>query len=150
MLYYIDTFPERLHHPKEDRYLFERLRRRTHAVDALLARLEAQHQRGAQLIRGLEQALLRFEQGGPSHLEGFALRIEEYAEFHWEHMRLEEDELLPLAEQYLQPDDWADIEAAFLANADPLIGAELQKNYDALFTRIVELAPPPIGLGQGT
>jgi hypothetical protein len=31
-LYYIDDFPERCHHPKEDEYLFKRLRLRTSEI----------------------------------------------------------------------------------------------------------------------
>ena len=37
MLQYIDLFAEHLHHPKEDRHLFRRLRLRTHRADDLLA-----------------------------------------------------------------------------------------------------------------
>src|SRR5215469_15337634 len=40
MIYYIDAFPERFHHPKEDRYLFARLRARCPAARPLLDRLE--------------------------------------------------------------------------------------------------------------
>ena len=36
MLYYIRKFPETLHHPKEDAYLFSRLRARTRELDATL------------------------------------------------------------------------------------------------------------------
>jgi len=147
MIYYIDTFPERLHHPKEDHYLFRKLRARTHAADDVLDRLEEQHERGAQMVRELEQALLRYEQGGPAHLEGLAQRVQAYADFHWQHMRLEEDVILPLAEQALQPSDWAEIDEAFAGNADPLLGEGLQQNYENLFKRIVEIAPPPIGVG---
>jgi hemerythrin-like domain-containing protein len=147
MIYYIDTFPERLHHPKEDRYLFRRLRERTHAADQALSRLEEQHRQGAQMIRELEQSILRYEQGGAAHLEGFARRVQEYADFHWEHMRMEEDVILPLAEKTLQESDWAEIDEAFAGNVDPLIGEQLQRNYKNLFTRIVAIAPPPIGVG---
>ena len=40
MLQYLDLFAERLHHPKEDQFLFARLRDRTHDADAVLGRLE--------------------------------------------------------------------------------------------------------------
>jgi hypothetical protein len=47
MLFYIEQFPERLHHPKEDAYLFRKLRERTHECDALIAELQLQHVGGA-------------------------------------------------------------------------------------------------------
>ena len=53
MVHYIDAFPERLHHPKEDRYLFVVLRQRTGEADDALNRLELQHRQGADMIRGL-------------------------------------------------------------------------------------------------
>ena len=42
-LYYIDDFPECCHHPKEDEYLFKRLRLRTAEFDAVLDRLQTEH-----------------------------------------------------------------------------------------------------------
>ncbi len=43
MIHYIDTFPERLHHPKEDRYLFARLESRAPEARPLLEDLRAEH-----------------------------------------------------------------------------------------------------------
>jgi hypothetical protein len=73
--------------------------------------------------------------------------VEDYAAFHWEHMRAEEKEVLPLAEKHLTATDWEAIDAAFLGHTDPMLGTEAGVKYDTLFTRIVNLAPPPIGLG---
>ena len=61
MLFYVDEFPEKLHHPKESRLLFPKLRGRDAHVDAVLDRLERDHGRGERAIRDLEHALLGFE-----------------------------------------------------------------------------------------
>jgi hemerythrin-like domain-containing protein len=147
MIYYIDAFPERFHHPKEDEYLFRLLRLRHPEAAPLLDRLKTEHRAGAEKIRTLEQALARYQQGGDREFSNFLAAVEEYVAFHWDHMRAEEKEVLPLAEKYLSAGDWEVIDAAFLGHADPLLGAEAGAKYDALFTRIVNLAPPPIGLG---
>ena len=147
MVYYIDTFPERLHHPKEDRYVFRILRLRHPAAAPLLDRLETEHRAGAEKIRALEQALARYHGGGAAEFSNFRTAVEAYAGFHWDHMRAEEGELLPMAEKYLTPADWQEIDTAFLEHTDPLLGADVGAKYDALFSRIVNLAPPPIGLG---
>jgi hemerythrin-like domain-containing protein len=147
MVYYIDAFPERLHHPKEDEYLFKLLRLRHPDAGALLDRLHADHQAGVIKIRELEHALSRFEHGGRDRFPAFAAAVEAYAAFHWQHMRSEEEEILPLARQHLLPDDWKVIDEAFAGNTDPLLGAKASGEYDALFRRIVHLAPPPIGVG---
>lgn len=39
MLYYIREYPERIHHPKEDQYLFARLWHRTRELDEVIADL---------------------------------------------------------------------------------------------------------------
>ncbi len=147
MVYYIDTFPERFHHPKEDRYLFRILRQRSPEAGPLLDRLETEHRAGGEKIRALEQALARFHAGGRSEFSNFRAVVEAYAKFHWDHMQAEERELLPLAEKYLTPADWQEVDAAFEGHADPLIGTEVGDKYAALFSRIVALAPPPIGVG---
>jgi branched-chain amino acid transport system ATP-binding protein len=150
MIYYIDAFPERLHHPKEDRYLFRKLRDRHPRSEPLLARLEEQHREGAERMRVLEQTLTRYQQGGDSEFATFARIVSEYAEFHWAHMRLEESELLPMAKEHLSTDDWHDMDAAFSGNADPLFGVQAGTQFDALYRHIVMVSPPPIGLGRAS
>jgi hemerythrin-like domain-containing protein len=147
MIYYIDAFPERFHHPKEDRYLFHVLRIRHPDSVSLLDRLEEEHRTGAYKIRALEQALARYQHGGVSEFPDFAKAVEDYAAFHWNHMRAEEDEVLPLAEKHLSAADWDGVDTAFLGHVDPMHGAGAEGEYQALFTRIVNLAPPPIGVG---
>lgn len=147
ILYYLDVFPERFHHPREDEVLFRAVRARTHAADEVIARLERQHAAGAEGMRQLEQALLRWEAGGAAELEAFAQTAGTFVARYREHMRLEEDELMPLARQALTPADWAAAEAAFAAHRDPLHGAAADP--DELFRRILYLAPAPIGLGPG-
>jgi branched-chain amino acid transport system ATP-binding protein len=149
MIYYIDTFPERLHHPKEDQWLFRLLLLRHPPARAVIDRLQSEHRSGATRIRQLEQALNRYAQGGDAELPAFAEAAEAYVTFERDHMRTEEVEVFPLAQQYLRPDDWAAIDQAFAANADPLHGVGVQEGFDDLFRRIVNLAPPPIGVGPG-
>jgi hemerythrin-like domain-containing protein len=53
ILDYIETFPNRLHHPKEDRYLFSALRLRSPAAAPILDELEEEHRRGDDPVPGL-------------------------------------------------------------------------------------------------
>jgi hemerythrin-like domain-containing protein len=147
IIYYIDTFPERFHHPKEDAWLFRILDLRHPPARDILDRLRMEHRAGAVKLRQLEQALLRYEQGGADEFPAFAAVVEAYVAFERNHMRSEETEVLPLAEKHLTPADWAEIDAAFLDHADPLLGEVAREEYHDLFRRIVNLAPPPIGVG---
>ena len=147
MLRYIDEYPEKLHHPKEDEHLFARLVARAPETRPLVEALQAEHEEGARLIRELERALVFLEEGWPAGAREFLAAVDAYADFHWKHMRKEENELLPLAQRHLTAGDWKAIDAAFAANADPI--AEVQeRNFDKLFSRIANLAPAPVGLGE--
>lgn len=147
MIYYIDAFPEKLHHPKEDAYLFARLRLRTHEADAVLDDLARQHAEGARQVRELEHALGYYEAGKPDGFEVFAAAVEKFAEETWQHINVEEKQVIPLAKQYLTPEDWVEIAQAFGENGDPRFTAERDHEFRSLFSKIVNLAPPPIGVG---
>ena len=109
--------------------------------------LQAEHVRGAQLVRELERKLVFFEEGWPEGAPEFLGAVDAYADFHWKHMRKEEEQILPLAERYLSARDWEAIDRAFDVNKDPVAGIR-ERDFQALFTRIVNLAPEPIGLGD--
>ena len=147
MLHYIDAFPEKLHHPKEDEFLYRLLRARLAEPLPLLDELESEHVHGRTLIEGLRAALDRFQAEGGASFPPFRDAARAYAEFHWTHMRKEEDEILPLAARTLTDDDWATIDAAFTSNSDPIVGTPASREFRTLFRRIVHLAPPPIGVG---
>ena len=150
MLFYVDEFPEKRHHRKESALLFPKLRARSPLMRQVLDRLDQDHFRGEHNIRQLEHALLRFEMLGEPHRAAFEQAAERYVNFYLEHMQVEEREILPLAEQVLLPQDWVELDAAFLANQDPMTGCEPEPDYRALFTRIVNIVPAPIGLGRAT
>jgi hemerythrin-like domain-containing protein len=114
----------------------------------MLDRLDDDHSRGEHMIRTLEHALLGFEMLGESRRVAFEQAAQRYVDFYLAHMALEEREILPLAERVLTEQDWADLDEAFSANRDPLIGHEPEPDYRALFTRIVSIVPAPIGLGS--
>jgi hemerythrin-like domain-containing protein len=148
MLHYIDAFPERLHHPKEDRYLFRMLLQRSAQAADLVSALEEEHAIGARRLRELHAHLDALHRDSASGLAPFVEAVEAYATFHWNHMRREELEVLPLCEQHFTGADWQAIDAAFTGHEDPLLGIDQQTAFADLFRRIVRLAPPPIGLGS--
>jgi hemerythrin-like domain-containing protein len=149
MLFYIDEFPERLHHPKESELLFPKVAARAPETAQLIAQLEEEHQQGESSVRELQHLLLAWELLGESRREPFDVATKRYLSFYLEHMRLEETVILPAAMKVLSAAEWKDIDAAFETNCDPLTGKYPRDPlYDQLFTRIVNHAPAPIGLGE--
>jgi hemerythrin-like domain-containing protein len=139
---YIQQFPVRLHHPKEDEYLFRRLRERAPQYGAELDELERQHERDRQMVAELEARVAQ-EAGDATALADLQGAVQAYAAFIWEHLGREEGVILPAAHRHLTPEDWAEIDAAFAQNSDPRFGGETDREFRRLFSRIVNLSPQP-------
>jgi len=93
------------------------------------------HQFSPRLRSEVERALLFLEEDWPGGRREFQQAVDGYAEFEWQHMRTEEEQLLPLAERYLDAQDWSAIGAAFAANTDPIAGVR-GAEVETLFARI--------------
>ncbi len=149
MLFYIDEFPERRHHPKESDLLFPKVLRLAPHVAATVAQLEQDHRFVEGAVRELQHHLLAWELLGESRRGLFDAAANSYVAFYLGHMRLEESVILPEAEKFLDDADWAELDAAFASNCDPLTGKyPPDPLYVELFTRIAMIAPEPIGLGS--
>jgi hemerythrin-like domain-containing protein len=148
MLFYVDEFPERLHHVKESTMLFPRLRECAPATAAVLARLDAEHKSGGTRIRELEHKLVAWELLGEPRREAFETTLDAYVAFYLEHMRIEEQEILPLAETHFGEADWMMLDRAFGAHRDPLVTPGPEAPYVELFRSIVNCTPAPYGLGE--
>ncbi|MGB0749011.1 MAG: hemerythrin domain-containing protein [Magnetospiraceae bacterium] len=146
MLDYIEKFPDKLHHPKEDEYLYKVLRERDPTVVETLNLLEDEHQQEPIWLRDLRASLEAFQRDGNAFGD-FADQVETYVASHFSHMNKEEDIVLPIAEEALSAEDWAVIDEAFSSNEDPLVGVGTQKEFKDLFRKIVNLMPAPMGLG---
>ncbi|CAB3804722.1 hypothetical protein LMG28688_06057 [Paraburkholderia caffeinitolerans] len=141
MLYYIQEFPDQIHHPKEEQYLFRRLRERTDECDSVIEELERQHEEGGQRIHALERALTRYELVGADMLPALREEVMNYADFYARHRHLEESVILPAAQRYLTAADWVEIDEAFGANRDPFERLENECNLRDLYALIVQTMP---------
>lgn len=146
ILYYLDVFPERVHHPKEEHFLFAALRRKTAEANEVLDALRQEHASGEDAIRNLEQLLLRYEQGGEDEFGPFGEATERYVAGYREHMRKEEEVLMKVARKVFTESDWLELRAEWASHRDPLSGIDDQNINDQMIARIVELTPPPIGM----
>ena len=140
ILYYIDDFPERCHHPKEERHFFRTLRERSSEFEPVLDELEAEHVSSAHMMNHLHRALVHYQAGAPQALSELRAGVDAYAAMLSEHMRKEEH-LLAQAELVLTADDWSAISVAFEADDDPLFGARPRQAFRLLRLRIRSLLP---------
>lgn len=145
MIEYITEVPDKLHHPKEDDYLFVKVRQRIPEAAALLDKLEHDHREGARRTLALREALNAYQEVGERGFAAFEATARVYLDASWKHLVVEERELLPLARNGLATEDWAAIDAAFAANQDPWAGPAGE--FAALFKQIVTMVPAPYGVG---
>src|SRR6188768_3963421 len=106
MLFYIDEFPERRHHPKESDLLFPKLARVAPQLMDVIRRLEEDHMAGEHRVRELQHLLLAWELLGDSRRPAFEEAARRYVRFYQDHMRTEETQLLPVAQKALSEEDW--------------------------------------------
>ncbi|HRI17168.1 MAG TPA: hemerythrin domain-containing protein [Burkholderiaceae bacterium] len=141
LLYYLDVYPERHHHPREEQCLFPAIRARTHDADEALDQLARQHAGGEAAIRHLEQLLLRFHEGGEPEWPAFAAAVDAFLRHYDAHMRLEEDVVMPIAERVIDAQSWHEIEADFNTRTDPLASVDA----GTLMQHVLAMLPPPLG-----
>jgi hemerythrin-like domain-containing protein len=89
MLFYIDEFPERRHHPNESNLLFPRLARYQPDLMPVIQRLEEEHMRGEARVRELQHLLLAWDLMGESRRAAFCDAAREYVRFYLDHMHTE-------------------------------------------------------------
>ena len=148
VLSYVQDFPDRFHHPKEDEVLFPLILKRAPEVKDTIADLQAQHHDGVRLTSDLKWKL---EAWKADHAKGFAAfdaAAQAFIDWQRKHMAKEERTVLPAAREKLTAADWISAEAAFAENDDPLFGNNPKKAYDQLLSKIASLAPEPYGLAE--
>ena len=142
ILYYMRVFPDRLHHPKEEEHLFHLVGHRSNEALDVISALHDEHERGEELLERIQQALRDFERTASADaLQTLKEHVHAYVDLEFQHMRKEEDELMPMAERALRAEDWERIDRAFEANADPLFRSNVELGFDALYRQIVANAP---------
>lgn len=149
LLHYLETYAGRLHHPKEDQYLFTAMRQFGPRAEKVIAALERDHAGGENALRDLDHCLARCELANEKRFASFANAVADYARDYILHMKKEEEEIFPLALELLTPADWEAIDSAYRANTDPFITAQEVRDLKDILARVEAIAPPPIGFASG-
>lgn len=140
ILYYLDDFPERMHHPKEDEHIFKALRALSADSNAVLDELQGEHGLSAKMLRDMHAALVHYLAGAYGSLQAFISCVDAYAAMLKDHMRKEE-ELLTRAGPSLPASKWQDILAAFAANEDPMVAHDVRTEFRKLYSHIQNRLP---------
>ncbi len=132
---YLIEYADRFHHAKEDVAIGLLLRRAPEA-QTLATQLNDEHHAIAQKGLVLRERLHTAVAGLMMPRRDLERMAGQHAAYYRTHMWLEEAELFPRLEHYLDESDWAALERA-VPYPDPLSGKPAQERYEALRRRIV-------------
>lgn len=119
ILRYLLTYPDLVHHPKEDAVL-RRLKSVAPDAAEAVGDLEVEHARLAGLIRRFNAAVSNVLADATLPRDWFADLGHDFVAFERRHMQMEEVVFFPAAEQHLTADDWYQVELEEPAAHDPL------------------------------
>jgi hemerythrin-like domain-containing protein len=135
---YFERYPKQYHHPQED-LVFARLRVRAPAAAAKVANLKVEHQKGAERLHRVAQAVdgvLADREILRADVDGI---VRDFIEHERRHIAMEERDFFPAAAEALKPQDWTEIDAALTRGKDPLFSDAAEGQFEALRAHILEL-----------
>lgn len=119
ILRYLMTYPDLVHHPKEDAVL-RQLEKAAPEAAAEVGDLHALHRELAQHLREFHGALHSVLRDQTLPRDWFAERARAFVEAQREHIRMEQSRFFPAARAHLDSIDWAAVAMAVPDTPDPL------------------------------
>ncbi len=141
IMYYIAHYSDVIHHPREDRILAKLVEKSGQHLE-LVEPLKKEHKEIPVLSKRISDLLAGIADGAMISRDLITQECHNYIELSRAHMRREEAEVLPLARQILDEDDWAEIAGTMTVAEDPLFGGIVTESYRALYDVITREAQP--------
>ena len=134
---YLLSYPDEVHHPKED-LIFQKLQRRDPDAADKLSQLLDEHRELREITHEFAALVGDSMRPATSHAEQVLQATKRLVDYYRHHIEMEEEHFFPTAERVLTKGDWADIDFAFSERTDPLLyEAETKyKNLRAKISRI--------------
>ena len=133
---YFLTFPQEVHHPKEN-LVFRKLKARNAAAAIALGDLEEEHEHLAGLTRHFAEAVESLLGDAEMPRDVFEHAVGDFITYQRQHMSMEEQRFFPAALEALSEEDWVEIDGQLVDRDDPLFGAEVTKRFKDLRERIM-------------
>lgn len=138
VMHYMTCFPDRAHHPKEDR-IFERLRAHDDVPDIEIDAMLTEHRELTALGNTFLEALRALESDAIMRTDHFVQMARRYTHVQRKHLDREEGRLFKLAAKLLSDEDWGAIDAEFSTAPDPLFGTGLRMEYQRIVTALADV-----------
>jgi hemerythrin-like domain-containing protein len=134
---YIRFYPERWHHPMEDK-IFDRIMAKRPLEADFVNQVQLEHQQLAQLTRYMTQLFDAVANDCVVPVSELVRTTREFIQRQRSHIDRENEMVYPLMEKYLTEADWEELEAEIAMEQDPLFDAPLKADYQNLFMRVVD------------
>ena len=133
---YIQSYPDVIHHPKENK-VFEVFKSRSKEEAGALDTLTQQH-------KDMPDTTVKFKEMLDAAINGLGFisredlvkKIQDYLELEKEHMNLEESVVFPLINETLEDKDWKLLEELVEADSDPMFTDKVEETFENLYQSI--------------
>jgi hemerythrin-like domain-containing protein len=135
---YFEVYPEVYHHPQED-VVFAKLKIRDPAAAAKVGNLALEHQKGADRLRRVAQAVDSVLADREILRQNVDNIVRDFIEYQRRHIMMEDRDFFPAALNALKPQDWTEIASALTSHEDPLFSEAAEETFDSVRAHILQL-----------
>ena len=135
---YVQTYPDRVHHRRED-VIFTVYLEQSPGQHDVVGRLLEEHSALFKKTHDLRENIEQWRHDSPVPRERVVAIIADYLLMQWDHLNLEESSVFNLLDQELTPADWDRIEAAMPRTTDPLFGHTMRQRFETIFGQLSAL-----------
>ena len=135
---YLLSYPDEVHHPKED-LIFLKLQRRDSGAASKLSQLLDEHRELHKITQEFAAVVGDSIEPTASRPKQILQATRKLVDYYRHHIEMEEKHFFPTAERVLTRADWAEIDFAFNERIDPLL-YEAETKYKNLRAKIVRIS----------
>ncbi len=132
---YFRTYPDRVHHPRED-LVFAKLAERAPEAAKTVGDLVGEHVEVSARLARFAFALEQILGEGVMTRREFREIAREFVDGERRHMAAEEERFFPVALEALTEEDWAELDSTLSSEPDPLFRDDVHEEFAALRRQI--------------
>lgn len=137
ILDYIRSYPDEVHHPRED-VIYAAALRYEGEHRSVIGSLIEEHQELKRLTEEVHAATTGVFNDETVDRDEYVETVCRFVERQRDHMNVEEGEVFPVLMQLLTEDDWGGGDDVIPLRPDPLFGREVLERYQSLYDHIVD------------
>ena len=135
---YIQTYPDKWHHPTED-IIFSRLLKKRVKESPLIEQLQDEHQDIIEATEKIQELFNSVAEDCIVSADELLTRSRNYVKLQKRHLEKENEHVYPLMDSMFNENEWREIEKEIQTQNDPLFNNPSKKGYDHLYRYILDL-----------